>query len=313
MQVKDIAIKTIKIGQRFSTPDAAEIRARADSINEVGLLEPVGVNKDHSLIYGLTRIEAAKLLGWKKIPAQIFDVDEPTAKFMELCENLQRRELTVFARAEALEKSKELYQKMHPKQDGRSPQGKFYPTDNSRNFGAKIEKETGIKERNINLDIEAVKDIAPAARKIIPGTPIEDCRCELKRLGKLPEDEQKQVAKLIKKGEAETVKEAVETIHADDKEPGGDILAKMKDDNAAIESIARKITGIFSEVEALDNPHITETSVLEIFKSELKRAANTLRAQKGKGICPYCSGKWCKHCRKTGYLPQVEFDSAPKK
>ena len=43
-----------------------DIAALSQSIKAVGLLHPVVVDKDNNLIAGARRLEAVKLLGWKK-------------------------------------------------------------------------------------------------------------------------------------------------------------------------------------------------------------------------------------------------------
>jgi tRNA U34 5-methylaminomethyl-2-thiouridine-forming methyltransferase MnmC len=261
------------------------------------------------------------MIGWKKLPAVIFEVDEIKAQLVELYENLKRRKFTALEEGEALAKAKELYEALHPetKNGGDRKSAEFSgnksdgQNDHLKSFVNETAKKTGQNARTVRRKIKTSQAITPAAKAAIRETPVAESGAELRRLGDLPEEKQEAVAEAIKEGKAETVKEAVKAIEPKAEEPCADVLEKMKRDNAAIEAIARKITGIYGEVEELDNPHIFDTSVAEIFRSNLKQAANTLRAQKGFGVCPYCEGKWCKRCRKTGYLPQVEFESAPKK
>ena len=62
-----ININEIKIneGRRATTPEA--IDAITASIREVGMMNPITVTADHTLIAGLHRLEAAKRLGWTEI------------------------------------------------------------------------------------------------------------------------------------------------------------------------------------------------------------------------------------------------------
>ena len=62
-----IPICEIKInpGRREAAPSS--VRELADSIAEIGLLNPITVDQKHSLIAGLHQLEAVKLLGWTEI------------------------------------------------------------------------------------------------------------------------------------------------------------------------------------------------------------------------------------------------------
>jgi ParB-like chromosome segregation protein Spo0J len=48
--------------------------ALAESIAEVGLLHPIVVRTDNTLIAGERRLEACKALGWSTIPATMIDI-----------------------------------------------------------------------------------------------------------------------------------------------------------------------------------------------------------------------------------------------
>ena len=62
-----IKISNIRInpGRREATTDAIE--ELAQSIAAVGLLNPITLDQNNTLVAGLHRLEAAKLLGWTEI------------------------------------------------------------------------------------------------------------------------------------------------------------------------------------------------------------------------------------------------------
>lgn len=67
------------------------------SIEQVGVLQPIGITKDKRLIFGGRRLQACKNLGIETIPARVFDIDTDdliTALRMEREENEHRRDLT---------------------------------------------------------------------------------------------------------------------------------------------------------------------------------------------------------------------------
>ncbi|KXB08079.1 hypothetical protein AKJ58_00995 [candidate division MSBL1 archaeon SCGC-AAA385D11] len=56
-----------------------DIEPLANSIDRVGLLNPITVRKDGSsyrLLAGFRRLEACKSLGWEKIPSQVLEEGE---------------------------------------------------------------------------------------------------------------------------------------------------------------------------------------------------------------------------------------------
>lgn len=58
-----IAISEIKINSGRREASLSGINELAQSISEVGLLNPITVDPNHTLIAGLHRLEAAKRLG----------------------------------------------------------------------------------------------------------------------------------------------------------------------------------------------------------------------------------------------------------
>ena len=90
-----IEIGTIKIGTRFRK-DMGDLQSLADSIQELGLLQPVGLTHDFELIWGHRRLEAFKLLGRESIPCRIIDIDDKVHG--EYAENEIRKDFTVSER-----------------------------------------------------------------------------------------------------------------------------------------------------------------------------------------------------------------------
>ncbi len=109
-----IAINEIKVGpgRRETQPEA--VRELADSISEVGLLNPITVNQENTLIAGFHRLEAAKLLGWKEIECTVSRLDSLQAKLAEIDENFVRVELGSVDYGDLLLQRKEIYEKLHP-------------------------------------------------------------------------------------------------------------------------------------------------------------------------------------------------------
>ena len=82
-------LKRIQVGRRFRKA-LGDLRALAQSIEEVGLLHPVVVTPQGRLIAGRRRLEAVKLLGWRTVPVHIVDLANIIAG--ELAENVHRKD-----------------------------------------------------------------------------------------------------------------------------------------------------------------------------------------------------------------------------
>lgn len=80
----------------------------AESIRSCGVIQPLNVRKigenAYELISGERRLKASKLIGLKKVPAIIMNIEEERSAVLALIENLQRENLSFFEEALAYEK-----------------------------------------------------------------------------------------------------------------------------------------------------------------------------------------------------------------
>jgi N6-adenosine-specific RNA methylase IME4 len=103
MATKTVPMTAIRVGKRHRK-DLGDIRSLARSIQEIGLLHPVVIRPDGKLIAGERRLRALKLLGWKKVPATVLDLDKVIRG--EVAENVFRQDFRpseMVAIAKALE------------------------------------------------------------------------------------------------------------------------------------------------------------------------------------------------------------------
>ena len=90
-----LKLDEIEVGERVRR-DMGDLEGLAESIERVGLLHPVVVKSDGTLVVGHRRIEAARLLGWSEIPTTIIDVADLLSA--ERDENEIRKDFTVSER-----------------------------------------------------------------------------------------------------------------------------------------------------------------------------------------------------------------------
>ena len=89
--VVTLPLDAIKVGARFRQ-DHGDLDALAASIKAIGLLQPIGVDRDHCLIFGARRFLAHKLIGLDSIQARIIQV--PSLLQAEHDENETRKAFT---------------------------------------------------------------------------------------------------------------------------------------------------------------------------------------------------------------------------
>jgi len=312
-----VASVFIPAGRRPTSED--KVHSLAASIKEIGLLQPIVVDDDHRLIAWRHRLDAYILLKRDRIPAIIVSLSDLLAQLAEIDENLERSAYTALEYSQALRRRKEIYIALHPatkhggnhagensKAHDRAPCSDPAPT-----FAEETAAKTGQSVRTVQDAVALADKLDSEAATTIADTPVADNKSELRQLGQLPPEQQREVATKIKAGEAATVEEAVKPKQTPPvKEPT--VLERMAESNKRLESFARKITGLLQEAKELGEPHLDGAGRMEILEGQLKQAANTVRAAKGAGVCPYCRGKWCKHCLKTGWANKTTLDSAPQ-
>lgn len=107
-------IQEIKVKEGRRATDEKKIKDLADSIKVLGLLNPITVNVDGTLIAGKHRLEACKLLGWQEIPTNQININALLAELAEIDENLIRNELHWLDVDKQLQRRKAIYEEMYP-------------------------------------------------------------------------------------------------------------------------------------------------------------------------------------------------------
>jgi ParB/RepB/Spo0J family partition protein len=102
MNIRRMAIDEIQIGPR-RREELGGLEALAASIQQHGLIHPIVIDQDGTLVAGERRLKACQLLGWVEIDVRVNeDLTEEERWAIELEENLHRKDLTEYERSKTM-------------------------------------------------------------------------------------------------------------------------------------------------------------------------------------------------------------------
>lgn len=210
----DVSIASIEVPSSHRATNSGKVKVLAESIREIGLMQPIGLTEDKRLIFGRHRLEAFVYLGRTHIPAIIHKLDKLKAELAEIDENIYRHNLSAVQEAKALARRKVLYEAIHPETKPVTERGgpgrgkKTTEKISTVSFADDTASRTGKTSRTVRSAVELGNKISDAAAVQLHGTKLADNKSELKKLAELDEDTQFAVAKKIADGEAKTVDQA---------------------------------------------------------------------------------------------------------
>lgn len=115
MKIIYVGIEEIKYSQeKINGRNQKVIEELSHSINQVGLINPITINKEYELLSGYNRLAACDRLDYECI--QCIIVDESTLKeeLIKIDENLVRKKLSPWEENNLILKKKELYESLYP-------------------------------------------------------------------------------------------------------------------------------------------------------------------------------------------------------
>jgi len=188
---------------------------------QVGVLEPILLNIDGTLVAGAHRLEAARRMGLSSVPAMVRYLSPIDAAIAELVENFASNPLVGLDKAEATAKYKRLLEEKYPeaksetvrlanlrqgtsRSDTVSLRGNGDALDETvsltvedapvASITVEIAKTMGMSERSVQRDIQIAEDIAPEVKAMIRDTPVADHKTDLLAIARAPVEEQRAVA-----------------------------------------------------------------------------------------------------------------------
>ena len=111
-----IKISEIKVQKRMRRAKPENVEELARSIDEVGLIQPITLDKNNVLVSGLHRYEACLLLGWDEIEYNTIEFENSEQqKLAEIDENFVRANFTALQQAEIVVERDRLYYEIQRK------------------------------------------------------------------------------------------------------------------------------------------------------------------------------------------------------
>ena len=196
---------TVKAGRRAI--DSAKVRELANSMSEIGLINPITVTQDRVLITGAHRLAAAKLLGWTDIQATVSELDGLRAELAEIDENLMRNELHYLDEGAAYKRRDELLDEMgaRPKAgDNQYTVGRVVVTPPLKTT-EELAAEMGVSKSTYKQAKQMAKDILPEVQDAIKAADLP--KRDALKIARMNCTEQKEIASALSKG-AETLDQA---------------------------------------------------------------------------------------------------------
>lgn len=169
---------------RLRDTDAKQVAALAESISEVGLINPITVYRREiirngqkadgfGLVAGAHRLEACKSLGWQEVPAVVVDLSDDDRIIAECDENLCASKLTASEQAMFTAKRKEAYLRKHPETaHGRNQHGGDDKLS-SPDFATDQSQKTGVDKRTVQRSAERGEKVTTAALAMVKGTKLD--------------------------------------------------------------------------------------------------------------------------------------------
>lgn len=255
-EITYIPVESIIVVDRKRDINDARVTVLADSIKNIGLLQPIVITKDYHLVAGLHRTGAFKKLGIPKIPAVFKEYSTIDAELAEIDENLVRFELTDMERSIQYKRRKEIYEHKYPQtldnkkrqalrekweQEGKPSDHPEIPDfgsedaqrDDVKSFVRDTAEKTGRGTSQVrdeaDLGKRLMEELSPEIRGLIAPTDAANNKSDLKRLLEEPDqDIRYEAAKAVRDSYDEWVESG-----ANEKEKSkivklGDILSKLQ-------------------------------------------------------------------------------------
>jgi N6-adenosine-specific RNA methylase IME4 len=255
-----------------------KVKELAESIKQLGLINPITVNTNNVLIAGNHRLEAFKLLGKDEIEVSVLDLNNLLAELAEIDENLIRNELHWTDADKQIARRKTIYLELYPKtkHNATFKGNQFSPNDILSN-----EQMPTFSKTTANITSQSERTIERSVKR---GNEITEQEAEVLKASDAP----KSYGDALIKQDAETRAKVIEVLKVESK-PIEIIIQEIKKEEKKaerIELIEQQIEdieqGLLPELKGLFDvisvdppwPYEGESKNITSFDSVGRRVAN---------------------------------------
>ena len=210
-----ININNIKVNPGRREVALEDVQRLSESIAEVGMMNPITVDADYTLVAGLHRLEAAKLLGWKEVECTVCELDSLHAELAEIDENVIRTGLSDLELSDLLARRKKIYETLHPATIARNLPGHASNYESSsdkltgeeKSFSQDTAEKMGISPRTVERHVQIGENLTPETKEILRGADTKITKQNLTKLSRLEPERQTEAAKQLTAGTIKSIDE----------------------------------------------------------------------------------------------------------
>ena len=212
-----LQISEIVVHPKRQNVRPGSVRELADSISALGLLNPITVDPNYTLIAGLHRLEAVKLLHWTEVECSVRNLEGLAVEMAEIDENFIRANLTEIEFGELLLRRKEIYETLHPETKSTNVGGPFRGNQHqevsdkmsptTKSFAQDTAEKTGKSKRTVERQIQVAQNLTPESKEIIRNSDAKLTKKDAMKLSRLKPEQQKEAASQLASGEIRSMDE----------------------------------------------------------------------------------------------------------
>jgi DNA modification methylase len=176
--------------------DSVKVSELAESIQRIGLINPIVITPDKQLVCGLHRLEAFKSLGLETIPVTVKNYAQLEKELAEVNEDVMRKHLSALVQGELINRrdlvlsSMGIRAKTGDNQHSKKSSAIIAAPKTTKN----IANALGISERSVQLKKQVARDLDDSIKDKIRKTQLANSVTSLLEISKLPPKQQVKLA-----------------------------------------------------------------------------------------------------------------------
>ncbi|MGB0453306.1 MAG: ParB/RepB/Spo0J family partition protein [Bacteriovoracaceae bacterium] len=278
--MQKIALSDIKVNNPYLRTNT-DIEALKKSIDAIGLINPITVNKENELLAGGRRFQAMTELGWEETEVYVVDLTSLEQELVSIDENLVRKALDKLEFEQSLNRGREIYEELFPTANkievaakNKTPEERKVEKEEEENdtdsFAAITSEKTGLSKAVIK---SAIKRDALSSENIKQArSQGEISATQTNEIIKLKKEEQDQILPFIQDKPVREVKKIVDNVQRSGVEAAIKLSQEIKTmpkEVAQLKALTKRMNGLLGKM-ALEDIHYEGPEMKGILDNLLK-------------------------------------------